>query len=69
MHGHRMIERLAVEPAHVALRIVEAHAPMDQEDLGEPDVDGAMRLPSARVSRGDLDKGPEEGPAPPDVSA
>jgi len=42
---------------------------MDQDDLVERGVDGAMRLPSARVSGGDLDKGAEEGPAPPDVSA
>ena len=42
---------------------------MDQEDLVEGGVDGAMRFANARVGGGDLDEGPEEGPAPPDVSA
>jgi hypothetical protein len=42
---------------------------MDQRDLIKRGVDGAMRLPSARVGGGHLDEGAEKRPAPPDVSA
>jgi hypothetical protein len=42
---------------------------VDQRDLVERGVDGAMRLLGARVAGGDLDEGAEERPAPPDVSA
>ena len=69
MHRHGTIERLAVEPAHVALGVVEAHAAMDQEDLVEGGVDGPMRGRGARVGGRDLDEGAEKRPAPPHLSA
>jgi hypothetical protein len=42
---------------------------MDEGDLFEAGVDGAMRLGSARVAGRDLDEGAEQRPAPPCLSA
>src|SRR5262245_15414305 len=69
IHGDRMIERLAVDPAHVTFGVVEAHTAIDQRDLVERGVYDAMRLQSARVGRRDLEEGAEELPAALDGSA
>lgn len=56
VHGDGAGEALAVEAAHVALRIVKAHEPVHLRYGGKGVVDRFLQVAASGTGRGNLDK-------------